>query len=688
MRDASFDSNNEKLDIFGSQDRSRSQSPSNLFMNKKPSPPKESHFKYIENPQELNLIIEKDKEMDGEVSESHNETDSDNEIITFDEKIRHSVFDKICFLPNQIHCKQKILQNVEKIKESEFENYEEYYENIIDAGINLIKLAFTIYDEKTFERLKHSVHRLKEIMKSKHVKIPVMVSMEYKIMRFDSNSTVNFKRAEKTNFCFYSIHFQKEKNFDNLPQEIRNNLHMISNSDYMMMNKVTPGDKIIIDFGTAVFLVTKVFYKNGKCLQLPEKPALEKEYLDLIESEKSYKEEKENFSLDYSEVDIEESQYSIDKNLELDLKKLMEKFYQGKKFQEKKQLDPCEEIDYIEVLTLFDCKVNPHRPVQVLKKIKYDKYDYVPDLYYIYAEKLIKEIDFEYLIIDYVSPNNFNFFKEKMKKFNKNIPIITKLTDIYSLNYLDLIVKNSVSVIISFNNLIKEVPFLDIVIMTEKLIRLFKKNGLAVYCHSQTLESMKKKSKPSPSEINDILLFLQSGVDGFNLGSETFLNNSYSIFSLREILIDFMRLLPTVKKLRPIYNLTQPNEDSNSAQVNAISLYNSLRKNDSIILILVSDDEVFLSSFLSYNLYNNIVLVTNRSSIMKRFLLFSITHCILVKEISSQDEEEKERIERELVNLIKEDHVVKTLIKKKDSCMIFVKSLKGENLETFSYNNF
>lgn len=691
MRDASFDCKNEKLDIFGSQDRSRSQSPSNLVMKKKSSSPKGSHFKYIENPLELNLIIEKDKENDWQVSLSHSESESENELVTtFDEKNKNSTFDKICFLPNQIHCKQKILLNVDKIKESEFESYEEYYENVINSGINLIKLAFSIYDEKTFENVKNSINRLKEIMKNKNIKIPIMISMEYKIMRFDSPSTIDFKKAEKTYFCFYSIHYQKEKNFDNFTNDIKNNLHWISNSDYMMMNKVTPGDKIIIDFGTACFLVTKVFYKNGTCVELPEKPNLiqYQDYLDLINSDKTIKQENEYFSIDYNEIEIEESQYSIDTNLELDIKRLMVKFYQGKKFQEKKKIDSNESIDFIEVVALFDCSVNSQRPVQVLKKIKYDIYDYVPDLYYIYAEKLIKEIDFEYLIIDYVSPNNFTFFKEKMKKYNKNIPIITKLMDIYSLNYYELIVKNSVSVIISFNNLIKEVSFLDIVIMTEKIIRLFKKNGLAVYCHSQTLESMKKKNKPSPSEINDILLFLQYGIDGFNLGSETFLNNSNSILSLREILIDIMRLLPTAKKLRPIHSLNHFNQDINPTQINAISLYNSLRKNDSFILILISDDEVFLSTFLSYNLYNQIVLVTNRNSIMKRFLLFCITHCILVKEISSQNEEQKGRIEHDLVDLIKDDHVVKSLMKKKDSSMIFVKSLKGENLETFSYENF
>ena len=201
-----------------------------------------------------------------------------------------------------------------------------------------------------------------------------------------------------------------------------------------------------------------------------------------------------------------------------------------------------------------------------------------------------------------------------------------------------------------------------------------------MYCHSQTLESLKKKTKPSTSDIYDIFLFLQSGIDGFNLTSQIFLNHSNyinSLNTLREILTEFDGILPTTKKLRRM-GLNITSNDSN--EINSNSLYNSLRKNENYILIIISNDEKFLKKFLSYRLYNSIILVTDRSEIVQRFTLSSINHIILVKSIKNEDSEDKE-----LIELIKDDQIVKFLGKRKNSVNIYVKCLEGENLETFIF---
>ncbi len=58
-------------------------------------------------------------------------------------------------------------------------------------------------------------------------------------------------------------------------------------------------------------------------------------------------------------------------------------------------------------------------------------------------------------------------------------------------------------------------------LLTEILVKLFKKKGLAVIMYSQLLESLLKQNKPSISEVFDISSFIKLGVDGFKLGLET-----------------------------------------------------------------------------------------------------------------------------------------------------------------------
>jgi pyruvate kinase len=57
--------------------------------------------------------------------------------------------------------------------------------------------------------------------------------------------------------------------------------------------------------------------------------------------------------------------------------------------------------------------------------------------------------------------------------------------------------------------------------MTEKIYRVLKSKGKCVLIYSNFLESMLKQHKPTMSELSDIKSFVEMGIDGYVLGSET-----------------------------------------------------------------------------------------------------------------------------------------------------------------------
>jgi hypothetical protein len=71
--------------------------------------------------------------------------------------------------------------------------------------------------------------------------------------------------------------------------------------------------------------------------------------------------------------------------------------------------------------------------------------------------------------------------------------------------------------------------------------------------------------------------------------------------------------------------------------LSAKSIFNSLRKNTEINLVLISDDENVFTEFISKNFINDIILVTNSHRIIKMFLVFTISSCLFFDEIENEE---------------------------------------------------
>lgn len=623
--------------------------------------------------------------------------DNDDEIDNFTQTNKNEEYfdDEDTFELNQNedkYLKYKIIATVKLIKDESNEN-ENYYENILNSGISMIRFSFSIFDENNFLLLKKNVEKIKAIMKNKKLNTPLIIGIENKIMRIKCRKEEFFKKGDiaKINFS-NSTYTSKKYNFT------------IDNYEQILSQNLTPGDKISLDFGKSLFTITKVNFKNGKVLHYDHETVINSSE-NKFHFENSHREnffEKfyssnyitntkrlKNFANnDYMYMELLENKKEVlhQKNITLaqflegNINAFLKEFFQNQKISSIESVQEENLIESVEAIADFDCSVLMDRPAQIIKKIKYEKFEYIPQNYYLYLKKIIDEIKFEYLIID-----SFNEqIVEMIKNSDKNIKYLAKISDLQTLKHLNLIIENSIGVVLSLNYFLKELSFTEILYFTDKLIQYFKLQGKSVIIHSHTLESLKRKYKPYNSEVNDLINFIAEGVDGIILVSET-INYKIApraISTLKKILTDVSELIPLMYKKYP--EIENQISDSNLEEVNSVVLYNTLVNDEKIVLILISNDIQFLSHFFKYTFYNQVILVTNELSIIQTFAFHAITHFIYLNDFKLEqyeDSTQQENFEDELNTKLNNDNVIQHFKTKKDSIILNVKAFKGHIIE-------
>ena len=114
-------------------------------------------------------------------------------------------------------------------------------------------------------------------MKDKGVYIPILIFFETRIMRLITfNETEVLSKGEKiylkisdtyTDECIYKN--SDSKLYELLKSEnTKYKCFSWNNKEYLIRVNLKVGEKIIVDWGTALFTITKIFYKNGKCVEL------------------------------------------------------------------------------------------------------------------------------------------------------------------------------------------------------------------------------------------------------------------------------------------------------------------------------------------------------------------------------------------------------------------------------------
>jgi len=109
-------------------------------------------------------------------------------------------------------------------------------------------------------------------MIKKNIQIPLLVSIESRIKRLMTlGETVDLKRKEKIYLVVTDTNeIGKDSKINELLQNdiTKYRQFFMNNVDYITTECLRVGEKIIVEFGVALFTITKIFYKNGTCIEL------------------------------------------------------------------------------------------------------------------------------------------------------------------------------------------------------------------------------------------------------------------------------------------------------------------------------------------------------------------------------------------------------------------------------------
>jgi hypothetical protein len=364
--------NNENLDIFWTKERKESRSPIRSLLENEKSQQKsnnKSESKFKQN--EFSLFVNAFKTSSPERGSLETEHD------------HHKHYP----------CKQNIIATVDKINSNDLDEYEAYYTKLVKSGVNILKMSLSVFDEDSYLKLKKSYTMLKEILKKNQLHIPILIGLEYRIIRFTNDKVIGLKAGEKLYIKFSNVNKVEEGSV--LQEKIANEekVYFINNVDYAFTIKISLGDKIIVDFGRGRFTITKIYYKNKKTIELSsideelednenneedeininknsKKNVKDKVFQKMFNVEYNYNNESfyKSFLENYNTI------LNNTEELESELLNFLDTFYENKEMSNTNEIIQDYDIDFIECVVDYDCFLNPRRPAQIFKKSKNFKY--------------------------------------------------------------------------------------------------------------------------------------------------------------------------------------------------------------------------------------------------------------------------------------------------------------------------
>ncbi len=115
--------------------------------------------------------------------------------------------------------------------------------------------------------------------------------------------------------------------------------------------------------------------------------------------------------------------------------------------------------------------------------------------------------------------------KEEIRKYGKDIAVISKIETKKALENLEEIIKVSDAVMVARGDLGVEVPVEEVPIVQKEIIRLSKEYSKPVIVATQILESMLNNPYPTRAEVTDIANAIFDGADALLLTAETAVGN-------------------------------------------------------------------------------------------------------------------------------------------------------------------
>lgn len=327
---------------------------------------KPSSFLRSSNSQKNSNLTNQLVEEEFELSEKKSITSIDSDISL--EYINHPI-------------KQKIIATVDKVllDNTAEKNYDEYYTNIIFSGADFIKVSMSVLEDFAFRRLELTLEKLNRLMSEYKKNVPIIVSMEQKLMRFTNLESVKLKANERIYIKFANVKILEKESFLT-KNEKGYKIYFINNYDQVISQNLRLKDKIIVDFGRGLFTITKIYYKDGRILELDD---------NLVEEET-----KENVKFHVTNDYFESTEHDVNNNLDdffmdggLTSKKnakkdecseilykqiidIVNNYFGNNEIPSLSEIPKEMEIDFVEAIVNYECFLSPCRPAQFFKQSK------------------------------------------------------------------------------------------------------------------------------------------------------------------------------------------------------------------------------------------------------------------------------------------------------------------------------
>ena len=115
--------------------------------------------------------------------------------------------------------------------------------------------------------------------------------------------------------------------------------------------------------------------------------------------------------------------------------------------------------------------------------------------------------------------------REEIRRYGKDIPVISKIETKRALENLEEIIKVSDAVMVARGDLGVEIPVEEVPIVQKEIIKLSKEYSKPVIVATQILESMLNHPYPTRAEVTDIANAIFDGADALLLTAETAVGN-------------------------------------------------------------------------------------------------------------------------------------------------------------------
>lgn len=206
--------------------------------------------------------------------------------------------------------------------------------------------------------------------------------------------------------------------------------------------------------------------------------------------------------------------------------------------------------------------------------------------------------------------------REYIKKQNGTTKIISKIESTKAIQNLEAIVKISDGIMVARGDLGAELPFEEIPMLQENIVKLSRHYHKPVIVATQLLESMMVNPTPTRAEVTDIHMAVMQGADATMMSGET--ANGNHPYKAQKVMDDVLRATEKQKEREPIYNIEISDSITSETSLGAVVIANNVKAQAIIVFSATGRTATFVSEARPYA---PIYVFTGTEEIARQFAL-------------------------------------------------------------------